>query len=280
MKEGIIMYKLFLSLLVSSGISFAAMVNGIAIIVNDEPITLYDIDKTMSVNNISKNEAVSYLIDKILYDQLVKENNISADIFDINDYTEKLASANGMDVYTFKSVIKEKYPDYAVFENEAKNAVIRQKLVQKIVKGQLTIATDEDMKLYYEKNKNQFLTSNSFDVVQYGSKDKAALINTIKNPLQVLPEVSREPITLTIDKLQGQMQFLLNETKVNSFTPIFTANKQYITLFIVKKQGSAPLAYETVKAKIFNEIMSTREKKYLKDHFEKQKLTADIKIVR
>ena len=96
------MYKLFLSLLVSSGISFAAMVNGIAIIVNDEPITLYDIDKTMSVNNISKNEAVSYLIDKILYDQLVQENNITADVFDINDYTEKLASSNGMDVYTFK----------------------------------------------------------------------------------------------------------------------------------------------------------------------------------
>ena len=142
------MYKLFLSLLVSSGISFAAMVNGIAIIVNDEPITLYDIDKTMSVNNISKNEAVSYLIDKILYDQLVQENNITADVFDINDYTEKLASSNGMDVYTFKSVVKQKYPDYEVFENESKNAVIRQKLVQKIVKGQLTIATEEDMKLY------------------------------------------------------------------------------------------------------------------------------------
>ena len=80
------MYKLFLSLVISSGISFAGMINGIAIIVNDEPITLYDIDKTMSVNNVSKNEAVSYLIDKILYDQLVKENNITADIFEITDY--------------------------------------------------------------------------------------------------------------------------------------------------------------------------------------------------
>ncbi|MDZ7818715.1 MAG: hypothetical protein U5K55_08890 [Aliarcobacter sp.] len=52
------------------------MINGIAIIVNDEPITLHDIDKTMSVNNVGKNQAVSYLIDKILYDQLVQENNI------------------------------------------------------------------------------------------------------------------------------------------------------------------------------------------------------------
>ena len=168
------MYKLFLSLVISSGISFASMINGIAITVNDEPITIYDIEKTMSVNKVSKNEAVSYLIDKVLYDQLVQENNITADIFDINDYTEKLANSNGMDLYTFKSVVKQKYPDYTVFENEAKNAVIRQKLVQKIVKGQLTIATEEDMQIYYDKNKNEFLTANSFKVNQYTSKNKAS----------------------------------------------------------------------------------------------------------
>ena len=76
------MYKLFLALLISSGISFGNMVNGIALTVNDDPITLYDIDKTMSENKIGKNEAVGLLIDKILYEQAVKENNISADIFD------------------------------------------------------------------------------------------------------------------------------------------------------------------------------------------------------
>jgi uncharacterized protein YqfB (UPF0267 family) len=256
------------------------MINGIAIIVNDEPITLYDIDKTMAVNHVGKNEAVSYLIDKVLYDQLVKENNISADIFDINDYIEKLAKANGMDLYAFKSIITQKYPDYSVFENEAKNAVIRQKLVQKIVKGQLAIATQEDMELYYEKNKNKYLTANTFEVMQYISKNKASLIKTIKNPLLLSDDVQREPITLNVGNLQAQMQYLLNETKENSFTPIFTANKQYVALFVLRKQGSAPLAFESVKAKIFNDIMSLRETKYLKDHFEKQKLTADIKIVR
>jgi parvulin-like peptidyl-prolyl isomerase len=279
-EKGIIMYKLFLSLFIGSSLSFAQMVNGIAITVNDEPITLYDIDRTMAVNKIGKNEAVSYLIDKVLYDQLVQENNISADIFDINDYIEKLANANGMDVYTFKSIVKQKYSDYEVFENEAKNTVIRQKLVQKIVKGQLTIATQEDMELYYEKNKNQFLTAKNFDVIQYSSKNKASLIATIKNPLLIAEDVEKNTISLDSEKLQTQMQYLLNETQENSFTPIFTANKQYVTLFIQKKTGSTPLAFESVKAKIFNDIMSLREKMYLKDYFEKQKLTADIKIVR
>jgi hypothetical protein len=234
----------------------------------------------MSVNKVGKNEAVSYLIDKILYDQLVQENNISADIFEINDYIEKLANSNGMDVYTFKSVVKQKYPDYTVFEDEAKNAVIRQKLVQKIVKGQLAIATQEDMELHYEKNKDQYLAAASFQVIQYTSKNKASLISALKNPMIIPEDVQRDSTTLETQKLPAQMQFLLNETKENSFTPIFTANKQFVALFVQKKLGSTALGFESVKAKIFNEIMSTREKKYLKDHFEKQKLTADIKIVR
>ena len=142
------MHKLFLALLVSSGISFASMVNGVAITVNDEPITLYDIEKVMSSNKINRNEAAGLLIDKALYEQSVTQNNISADIFDVNEYIEKLAAANGMDLYSFKAVVKQKYGNYELFENEAKDAVIRQKLIQKIVKGQLPIATQEDMELY------------------------------------------------------------------------------------------------------------------------------------
>ena len=274
------MYKLFLTLLVSSGISFAGMVNGVALTVNDEPITIHDIDKTASENNINKNQAVGLLIDKALYEQSVASNNIGADIFEINDYIEKIANANGMDLYTFKSVVTQKYGNYELFEKEAKDAVIRQKLIQKIVKGQLAVATQEDMELYYEKNKEQYSTSKFYEVTQYSSSSKASLIGAINNPMVIASDVQKTPLKLSIENLQPQMQYLLNDTKVNSFTPVFGANKQFIALFVIRKEGTTALGFEAVKAKIFNSIMSDREKKYLKEYFEKQKLTADIKIVR
>ena len=274
------MYKLFLALLVSSGISFANMENGIALTVNEEPITIYDIENTMTEGKMNKNQAVGLLIDKALYEQSVRENNIVADIFDVNEYIEKVANANGMDLYSFKAVVKQKYGNYETFENEAKDAVIRQKLIQKIVKGQLAIATQEDIELYYEKNKEQFSTSKFYEVIQYTSKNKASLIATLNNPTVLSAEVEKAPVRLSVENLQPQMQFLLNETKINSFTPIFTANKQFISLFIVKKEGTTALNLETVKGKIFNDIMTTREKKHLKDYSEKQKITADIKIDR
>ena len=274
------MYKLFLALLVSSGISFAGIVNGVALTVNDQPITIYDIDKTVSINKISKNEAVGLLIDKALYEQAVSQNNITADVFDVNEYIERLAKANGMDLYSFKAIVKQKYANYADFEEEAKDAVIRQKLIQKIVKGQLAVATQEDMELYYEKNKGQFSTSKAYEVTQYTSKNKASLANAINNPMVIAADVEKTSLKLGVQSLQPQMQFLLNDTKLNTFTPIFTANKQFVSLFVIKKEGTTSLDFETVKAKIFNDMMSLREKKYLKDYFEKQKLTADIKIVR
>jgi len=274
------MHKFLLSLALSSSLIYASTINGIAITVNEEPITLYDIERTMEVNKVSKNEAVSFLIDKILYEQLVKENNISADIFEINEYIEKLANSNGMDLYAFKSIVKQEYPNYEVFENQAKQAVIRQKLISKIVRGQLAIATDEDMELYYEKNLTKYQTAKHFDVIQYTSKSREALMDTIQNPMKVSQVITKTPMRLESDKLHAQVQYILNGTKPNTFTPIFTANKEFVTLFLKNTEGKTAIPFEAAKPRVFNDIMEQREHVFLKDYFEKQKLTADIKVLR
>ena len=274
------MYKLLLTFLFTTSLSFAGIINAVALTVNDDPITLYDIDRTMVTKKVDKNQAVSLLVDKLLYDQLIQKYNIQADIFDVNAYVEKLAASNNMDLYAFKSIVRQKYPDYSVFEEEAKGIVTRQKLIKKLVQGQLKIATTEDTQLYYENNKEKYTTSKTVEAVQYTSTKKSSLLATVKSPLLVPTDVQRSPIELQVKELDPQMQYLLNNTATNTFTPIFTANKMYTTLFIIKKEGSDTLDFEVVKNKVFNEVMSLREKKYLKDFFEKEKLTADIKILR
>ena len=274
------MYKLFLTFLLCTSISFAGVINGVALTVNDDPITLYDVDQLMVTKNIDKNQAVSLLVDKILYDQLLQKNNITADIFDVNEYVEKLAKSNNMDVFAFKSIVRQKYPDYSVFEEETKEVVTRQKLIKKLVQGQLKIATQEDLQLYYENNKKNYTTAKTVEVVQYVTDNKSSLISVIKSPLLVAQDVQKNPLSLKVKQLDPQMQYLLNNTNENTFTPIFTSNKMYNVLFILKKEGTDTLDFEVVKNKVFNEVMAEREKKYLKDFFEKQKLTADIKIIR
>ena len=76
------------------GILSAGLVDGIALVVNEEPITLYDIDKKMLESNLSKKDAVSLLIDELLYEQELRKYNIEVDIFDVNNYIEKIRKSS------------------------------------------------------------------------------------------------------------------------------------------------------------------------------------------
>ena len=137
------------------------------------------------------------------------------------------------------------------------------------------------MQLYYEKNINKYLTSKYFDVVQYSSTNRNVLVDTIQNPSKVASgEVTKMPLKLESNKIHAQLQYILNGTKPNTFTPIFTADKQYVTLFLKQAEGKVAIPFEVAKPRVFNDIMEQREQTFLKDHFEKQKVKADIKVLR
>lgn len=274
------MKKLVLSLLIGLSVSYANMVDAIALIVNDEPITVYDIESKMAESKLKKSDAVGELIDEVLFNQEIAKKDITADIFDINNHLEQIAQQNGMDLYTFKSIIKQKYKDYDAFEESTRLQVLKQKLAQKIVRGQLKIATDNDLKIYYDNNQAIFKTAQKVKAMQFTSQNKQELAASMKNPMRDSKAVLKTPLILEQNKLNSQLRFLINDTKVNSFTPIFAANKQFVSLLITAKEGVSVLPFEEVKPRIFNVIMRDREKAFLKEYFEKLKLTADIKIIR
>ncbi len=131
------MKKILIAFMMTVGILSAGLVDGIALVVNDEPITLYDIDQKMLESNLSKKDAVSLLIDELLYEQELRKYNIEVDIFDVNNFIEKIAARNKMDLYQFKSIIKQKYKDFARYENKIKKDISRQKLISKVLRGNL-----------------------------------------------------------------------------------------------------------------------------------------------
>ena len=274
------MRKILISLLLFLSVLNAGLVDAIAIIVNNEPITLYDIDEKMVDLNIKKEQAVGILIEEKLYNQEVKKYNIAADIFDVNNYLEKVAASNGMDLLTFKSILKQQYKDYDKFVDETKKRIIHEKLIRKIVRGNLKFAKEEDLKIYYDNNFDKFNIASKVDVTQYSSKSKKELLSIKSNPLLMLPGVKQQNLTLERKNLNSQIRFVLNDTKEGSFTPIFTANKEFVMFYIIKKKEITTLKYEDVKDKILNVVMKEREAKYLKEYFEKLKITADIKILR
>jgi len=273
------MRKYILSLIVTVSFANAGLINAIALIVNEEPITLYEIDKTMEEKSLSKNEAVKFLIDEKIYNQEIKKNNVSVDIFDVDNYIANLAAQNKMSALEFKSLIRQQQ-DYDAFEKKVKEQLLHQKLVRKIATGNIKIATEDDIRIYYENNKEQFTLANQIEVVAYISKSKE-LLNEIKaNPMMNNTNVVSQALSLKQNELTPQVKYIINTTAVNQFSAIFAQNQQYNMFFIKEKNDIQTLSLEQTKEQIFQKIMEQREQNYLNEYFETQKITAKIKALR
>ena len=273
MKKYIIIFILSMTMLQ------AGLINAVALTVNNQPITLYDIDEKMQVASLDKEKAVGILVDEVLYKQSLRKYNISVDYFDIDNYIEKLAQSNNMTLYQFKNAVKQQQ-DYESFKEQIKNQLKHQKLISKIASNKLSRATPEDIEIYYNNNQKEFSVANKIDVIKYSSKNKKALQSVEKNPMMVDNDIEVENIVLTQDTMEAQMKFIVNKTKEQSFSAIFAADKTYNMLFISKKDEIKTIELKDVKDKIFGTIMNQREKEYLKEYFETLKITADIKVLR
>jgi hypothetical protein len=272
--------KIFiLSLLTSFIFLNAGLVNAIAIVVNNSPITLYDIDQIIQEKNITKQQAVESLIDEKLYNQDLKKKHISVDIFDIDNYIGKLAAQNKMNVLDFKSLVRQQQ-DYKLFKEQIKKQLLHQKLILKIAGGKLKIASSNDIEIFYENNKEQFQIADTIEVIVYISKDKRLLNKLKANPMLQDEKLTMQNITLKQNELNPQSKYILNNTKEKQFSSIFAQNKNYNMFYIKEKKDIKRLTLDEVKNKIFQTIMKQREQRYLAEYFETMKITADIKVLR
>jgi len=273
------MKKYLISLIISFSFLNAGLVNGIALIVNDDPITLYDIDQEMTEKGVSKKVAVKNLIDKTIYDQQVKLNNVSVDLFDIDNYIDKIARRNNMSVLDFKTLIRQQQ-DYDKFQAQIKEQITHQKLIAKVARGKLAIATDEDLKIYYDNNIQQFKVADTLEVIAYISKDRNLLEQLKQNPMLRDDNIISQEMSLKQNELTSQVKYILNTTNTNSFSAIFAQNKNYNIFFVKDKKDIKNLKFEDVKEEIFQIVMKKREDNFLEEFFETTKLTAKIKVLR
>ncbi len=273
------MKRYILALFVTMTFSYAGLVNGIAIIVNDTPITLYDIDVKMETENISKPDAVGKLIDEILYTQELAKRNIAVDIFDIDAQITKIAQQNNMNLLDFKALVRQQQ-NYEQFTQRVKQQLIHQKLISKIAKGKLKYIQEEDIKIYYNNNEDMFRIPNTIEVMAYVSSNKQLLNKLKSNPILQDDDILKENIVLKQTELSPQVKYIVNSTKEKEFSVIFANNKKYNMFYIFEKQDITTINYEEIKDQIFNDLMKKREENYLKEYFETLKITANIEILK
>lgn len=261
-------------------LSFSGIITGVSVIINDEPITLYEVYKYSQKFKISKKESLDLLVRQKLEESQIKKFGIDADIFEVDQYIENLANNNGMSQYEFFNMLKSKNIKVDDYKEEIKAKIKKDKLYQKIFAGKLKSIDESEVEKFYKSNPEQFRQANSFDVTSYTSTNGNDLVAIIKNPMLQPSGVQIEDKEIPASALSNQLKALLNQTKDGTFSKITTIKNQKLMFFVKEKKDFITLPYDKVKQSIYRVLSQQKEQAILKDYFEKIKASATIDVVR
>jgi len=275
------MQKIFLTILLVAGLN-AEIVDGVAIVVKGEPITLYDVQKEMEISKIGYEKASDLLIRKALEEAETKERKIKVTSGEVYDDIKKTAKKNGFTVNEFYEKVREKNGlSSADLKAKVKHRLLSQKLYSAIAYAAMNQPKDAEIKEYYELNKEDFTHPSSFDTTIYQSKDRGRLQEKVDNPMFYAPDVTTHDQVLPYDRISPTLASLLEKTSVNSFSSVIPDGKGGYMSFYVKGVTSAEDAgIDGMKSQIVNKIMTQKREQVLSDYFARLRHNAEVRVIR
>ena len=256
----------------------ARMVDGVAIIVDNQPIMLSEISRMSSSLNISKKEAV----DKLIIQKLQKNalENIKVGEDEVDRKIAQIAAHNNISENKMRNVLKQQGTSWTDYRENIKKEIQKQKFFQGEVLSSLEKPSEDELKLYYKNHQEMFAMPTSITMTEYKAKTKRDLEIFFSNPLAGGGDVSSKRITQKVKNISPALLPLLLQTKNGSITPAIDAGNGYIVYYVESKNGIKRKSFEEARGMILQKWEEEQRETALKDYFEKQRTKAVIEVVR
>jgi len=273
-------FVLLISLLFGSVTAFGGLVNAVSIVVDGEPITLYEIYKTTKETRLPKEKAVEYLIKERLKDKELKRLAIVVDDFDVNQEIERIANQNGINSLELRTILANKGIDWDKYKQNIRKKLKEQQLYQRILSTKIEQPSQERLKEYYQIHKDEFFIPEAINLIQYFAPNKQALEQIMQNPLANVAGVTQQMQTIPSKKLDQQLLFMLTKTPKGEFTQIIPTAKGFTTFFVQGFVNQSLIPFDDIKEHIYAKWMEEKQKEAIESHFEKMRAIANIKVLR
>lgn len=259
----------------------AGLVNAVSVIVNNTPITLYQIDKIAEKMNISKEKALEFLIDEKIKEDEIKTLGIFVDEFEIEDRMEAIAKSNNLSKKELVDILESKFISLKEYKEELKKKIMQEKLIRKIFSQESIFVDDEDALIYYKNNPQNFTLPAKVKITKYATKNKRELENFLANPLIINQAIVTESEVVDTSALNPSLASLVAETKEGAFTPILpTGNDIFVAIFVEEKLDMVQKEFDDVKNAIVDKLREESESKAIDRYFKKQRSMAKIITLR
>jgi len=236
----------------------------------------------MKEHNIPQEQAIEMLERKKLEEMEIKERHITVSKQEVFEDIQRMAEQNHLSVIELYQAIQSSQGlSEKKLKEKIKEKILHQKLYNAIAFSHLEQPSDEEIEEYYKLHKDEFITPSTFTVIVYSATDQSRLQEKIDNPMFYAPDVHSEERLLEASKMNPRLAELLDKTPLNSFTQIIPSpNGGYMSFYLKEKGSSSAPDLEAIRPQISNALMGQKRETILKDYFDRQKLNADIKVIR
>jgi peptidyl-prolyl cis-trans isomerase SurA len=189
----------FSSEAICTGIESTEVVDRVVAIVNDDIISLNDLNEYLKpyVNDIqskgytldqqrkmlygAQEEILNKLIDQKLTDQEVKKYKLNVDEKEIDHAVQKIMEYNSTStVEEFANSLRRQGITMDELRQNVKNQILRAQLVNRTIRSKIVV-TDEDIKEYYENNPESFEGKKKYHLKSIHSPVSPLTSNTAKS---------------------------------------------------------------------------------------------------
>ena len=254
----------------------ARMVDGIAMTVNGEAVTTSEIRAVQKQMGVSKKQAVDLLVQDRLQKSAMKK--ISIPESDVDTRISQIAAQNNLTVAKMQKLLKQQGTSWSKYRRQIKESLKKQKFYREKVAATVARPSDDELKLFYESHKKEFIIPTSISMIEYSASSESAL----KNFLQTKKKkgVRSRSVRKKTSSLNSALLGTLLQTQNGSFTRPFNAGDKYISYKVLSKNGKKNMSYEEAKGAVAGQWRRQQQGKALKDYFQKMKTNANIRIIR
>ncbi len=254
----------------------AKMVDGIALIVEGEPVTTAEIRAIQAQMGISKSQATDLLIQ----DRLQKSamNNIDIPEDKVDAKIAQIAAQNNISIPKMQKILKEQGTSWVQYRKSVRESLKKEKFYQDQVVATTPEPSQDELKLYYKNHKKSFTVPTTIHMTEYTASNKKNMEKFLQTRNKSY--VKSRKMKKSIKKLEPTLLSMFLQTPNGQFTKPINAGDRYIVYKIHSKQGKTIMPFEAAQGAVAAKWKQEQQSKALKDYFEKLRTRADIQILR
>lgn len=267
-----LLQRILLLLCMAAGFSSmlpARMLDAIAVIVNNQPITTREIDSVQRRLHVPRKKAVDLLIQDRLQKEAMKDIVVSD--ADVDEEIKNIAKLNHLSVAKLRQILKAQGTSWQTYRKSVKTMIKQRRFFQQKVAQTIPRPSDAELKRYYDAHKEAFVMPASIRVVEYSAATEEALKKG---------KAKKRTKTLkTSDISPALLETLLRTPKGEKTAPI-NAGDRYIVYKVLAKKGRVTMPFETARDTVAAHWMGAQRERALKDYFKKMRTQAHIRYLR